>query len=97
MVARLRLVSILEAVSYLVLLTATVVKYTADQEAGVTVMGPVHGILYLVFAGLVLMDRDELGWPGTRVLGALVLGAVPFGGFYIERNWLREEPVAERV
>ena len=46
MIRLLRVVSITEATSYLALLVATVVKQTGGSEAGVTVLGPIHGVLY---------------------------------------------------
>ena len=78
----------MEATSYLLLLAAVVVKYAADNDAGVAVMGPVHGVLYLVFVASILRFYDDLGWPLPRAVMAMVMGAIPFGGFYLDRNWL---------
>lgn len=88
----LRAVAVAEAVSYLLLLTATAVKYAADNEIGVKILGPVHGILYLAYAFLTLVVRGERGWSIGKVLLILVLGAVPFGGFYVERRYLAPNP-----
>ena len=52
----LRVVSVTEATSYLALLVATVVERTGGSDVGVSVLGPIHGVLYLVFAALVLVD-----------------------------------------
>ncbi|MEM9135462.1 MAG: DUF3817 domain-containing protein [Actinomycetota bacterium] len=88
MVRMLRLVSVTEATSYLALLVATAVKETGGSEIGVTVLGPIHGVLYLVFVGLVLGARNELEWSLVRTVLALIIGSLPFGGFWIDRNWL---------
>ena len=91
-VARLlRAVSLIEAVSYLVLLTCVVAKYAFDApgEGGVPIMGPTHGTIFLIFAVLVLVGREEQGWNGGQTLLALVLSAVPLGGFYIERKMIQ--------
>ena len=82
----LRVVSALEATSWLALIVATIAKYAADQEAGVTVLGPVHGMLFLVFVALVLVGRAPLGWGPAPTLRALVLAVVPGGGFVLERE-----------
>lgn len=54
MVKTFRIVAVLEAISYLILLAFVLVKYTKGDEAGVQLMGPIHGSLVLVYAGLVL-------------------------------------------
>lgn len=84
----LRRVSIIEAVSYLVLLVATVVKRLDMTELGVQIVGPIHGVLFLLFAALVIRDHRMLCWPLWQMLGALILGSLPFGGFWVERRWL---------
>lgn len=84
----LRVVSVAEAVSFLLLLVATAVKYGAEQEAGVQVLGPLHGVLFLAFVLGVLVARDPLRWDVRTTLLALVLAVVPAGGFVVER-WLR--------
>lgn len=84
----LRRISIIEATSYLALLVATVVKQTGGSEAGVTVLGPIHGVLYLVFAAMIIGHKNALGWDIVRTVLALFIGALPFGGFWLERQWL---------
>lgn len=84
----LRVVSLLEGVSYLVLLGCVIAKYALDAagEGGVPIVGPVHGTIFLVYAVLVLMGREEQGWGAGQTVLALVLSAIPFGGFYVERR-----------
>jgi integral membrane protein len=84
----LRIVSVTEAVSYLALLVATIIKQTGGSEVGVTVLGPIHGTLYLVFVGFIIWHRRELGWPWTKALTAMIIGSLPFGGFWIDQKWL---------
>ncbi len=94
MIRLLRIVSIVEATSYLLLVVATIVKYTADNERGVTAIGPVHGVLFLVYAALVVINANDLRWNWQRVVAALFLGSIPFGGFWVERTWLRDAELA---
>lgn len=86
----LRLASLAEGVTYILLMAAVVAKYALDAggEGGVPIMGPIHGIVVLVYAGLVLMGRDEQGWTIGQTLLALLLSAVPGGGFYVERKMI---------
>jgi len=77
----LRIVAILEAVSFLVLLVATVVKETGGTESGVRLMGPVHGVLFLLYALLVLLVASDEKWRLKRTLLTLLCAVLPFGGF----------------
>ncbi len=85
---RARRLALIEATSYLVLMVAVALKYGADQPAGVQIMGPIHGVLVLVYAGVLWQERSHLGWDHQRLITAIALGAVPLGGFWVERNWL---------
>ena len=73
---RLRFVSLLEGASYLILLTAAIIKRTNDNEIGVQIMGPVHGVIFVVLAYMVLMAYDGLGWRFSKAVSAIVLGAL---------------------
>ena len=55
----LKVVALLEAVSFLVLLAATVAKYTAEQPQAVKVVGPIHGMLFIAYVLLVLMGVER--------------------------------------
>ena len=82
----LRIVAMVEAASFLVLLTATVVKYTADEEAGVKVMGPVHGVLFVLFVLLTIFVAADERWRLKRTLLTLLCAVIPFGGFIADRK-----------
>lgn len=80
--------SIVEAVTYLALVAATVYKYAAGNDAGVALLGPIHGVLFLIFAAMLLRHHRALGWPLWRAVMAMIIGSLPFGGFWVERRWL---------
>ncbi|MFC4913168.1 DUF3817 domain-containing protein [Actinomadura gamaensis] len=93
-VKTLRIVSVAEAVSFLVLLlVAMPLKYGADAPVAVQIMGPVHGVLFLAYVGLVLAGRQATGWDTKRTLLALVASVLPIAPFFVERYWLK--PVAD--
>ena len=69
---RLRIVSILETLSFLVLLA----MMFAHSETGVSIAGAVHGALFLAYALLVLRDRDVFGWSWGFVGIAILTGPV---------------------
>jgi len=82
-----RIVALTEATSFLLLLVASVLKRTADAEILVTILGPIHGALFLAYVFLALYLRPDEGWSG-RATALILLGAVvPFGGYVVDR-WL---------
>ena len=92
---RFRITALAEAASFLALLVATYVKYAHDQEIGVQILGPVHGILFLAYVVLALLLASEAGWI-HRTTALVLLGAVlPFGGFVVDR-WLARRRVGAK-
>ncbi|WP_018500142.1 DUF3817 domain-containing protein [Parafrankia discariae] len=85
-----RAVSLAEATSFLLLLIATAVKYGADHEIGVKILGPVHGGLFIAYCLLVLYVGSLRRWPVRRTLLALGASVLPVAPFFVERHWLRE-------
>ena len=84
--AAFRVVAVVEAVTYLVLLGAVVLKRVLDGPDLVSALGPVHGIAFLVYLVLVLRIRESQGWNLGRTLVVILASAVPFGGFWVERR-----------
>jgi integral membrane protein len=82
-----RIVALTEATSFLALLVGSVLKRTADADILVSVLGPIHGALFLAYVFLAIYLRPDEGW-STRTTGLILLGAVlPFGGYVVDR-WL---------
>lgn len=83
-----RFASIGEAISFLLLLlVAMPLKYGADTPAGVQLLGPVHGVLFMAYVGLVFIVRDQLGWDLKRTVLALGAAVLPVAPFLVERYW----------
>ncbi|RJK98454.1 DUF3817 domain-containing protein [Vallicoccus soli] len=92
---RLRYVSVAEAVSFLLLLVATLLKYTGPQdEVGVKVLGPVHGALFVLYVLLALDVWRRRRWSLGRA--AVVIGAsvLPVAPLWVESRMLREDEAA---
>lgn len=82
-----RIVAVLEAISWLALIVATIMKYTADNALGVHIMGPIHGVLFLVYVALVLFEvRAKLRWDARTTLIVLADSIIPGGGFLAARR-----------
>lgn len=88
---RLRYVALAEATSFLVLLVFSVIKRTADNELGVQIMGPIHGLLFVAYIALAINVRSEYGWSGRTTFWVMVGAVVPFGGYVVDRWLLGEE------
>ncbi len=85
----LRVAALIEATTLLLLLVASVAKRALDYPEGVSVLGPIHGVAFLAYVGLLLSERDERGMTWAQTGIALVASVVPFGGFIVERKLLR--------
>jgi integral membrane protein len=84
----LRVVAAVEAISWLALIVATIVKYSTDphKQLGVQIMGPIHGVLFLIYVGLTLEVRRRLDWDGRTTLIVLADSILPGGGFLAARR-----------
>jgi integral membrane protein len=87
-----RIVALAEATSFLVLLVCSILKRTSDFDTGVTVMGPVHGLLFVSYVLIALNLRPEQGWTAKETLLILVGAVIPFGGYVVDRWLARREP-----
>jgi integral membrane protein len=86
-----RHVALIEATTFLLLLGASYLKHTQDEPIGVTILGPIHGVLFLIYVAMALTLREECGW-SARTTALILLGAVvPFGGYFVDR-WLERNP-----
>jgi len=92
--SKFRIAALVEAVSYLVLLSAVFVKRVLEGGDAVRVLGPIHGIAFLVYFVLVLMVREEQGWTGGQTLIVLIASALPFGGFVVNQRMVHDPDIA---
>ncbi len=93
MIARFRLVAYAEAATFLILLVCVVIKRVVHGPNLVPVMGPVHGVLFLVYFVMVLQIRAGQGWALGKTILVIVASALPFGGFFVGSH-LTEENAA---
>ena len=90
-----RITALAEATSFLALLVATYVKYGHDEPAGVQVLGPRHGALFIAYVLLALNLASRAGWSVRTTTWVLVGAVAPFGGFVVDR-WLARRPAEQR-
>ena len=90
---RLRLVSYLEGISLIILVGIAVpIKYWAGNPALVKSLGPVHGILFLLFIILTLSVGVEQQWSFRKTTWKVLIACIiPFGTFYVDKHIFRKE------
>ncbi len=93
-IGRLRLVGLLEGVSLLILVfIAMPIKYTSGDPSMVKTVGPIHGVLFLLFVINTLSVGIEHKWKFQDTTWKVLLACViPFGTFYIDRKILSKVP-----
>ncbi|UFH53202.1 DUF3817 domain-containing protein [Spirosoma sp. KNUC1025] len=96
-VGRLRLLGLLEGVSLLLLIGIAVpAKHIFGNPALVKSIGPVHGILFLLFVFNTLSVGVEQNWKfRTTTWKVLLACVIPFGTFYIDKKILSKIHVAD--
>jgi len=95
---RLRLVGLLEGVSFLVLLgIAMPLKYMAGMPLPVRVVGILHGVLFVAFVLLVFDAMGSLRWSFKQVALALLASLLPFGTLLLDRRLRQEQASAPQA
>ncbi len=85
-----RIVSILEGISYIILLFIAVpIKYLGDDESYVKIFGMPHGLLFVAYIVLAYLIKGHLKWNSKTFWIVLVASIIPFGTFYIDKKYLR--------
>jgi len=90
-----RMTALAEGVSFLTLLCiAMPMKYFMGMLEAVRVVGLIHGILFLLYVGLLVMLHVKQRWPVMFSLYALVASVIPFGTFVLDKHLREKEIVA---
>ena len=87
---RLRLIGFLEGVSFVFLLGLAVpAKHLMGYPLLVRISGPIHGLLFILFAVGVYLMAFERNWDRRITFKLLAASLIPFGNFYVDRTILR--------
>ena len=85
-----RLISILEGVSYLLLLfIATPIKYLAGDPTYVKLLGMPHGLLFIAYLICAILIKKDMGWNGNQFKWILLASIIPFGTIYVDVRYFR--------
>ncbi len=86
----LRIIGLMEGVSYLVLLgIAMPLKYIWDMPGFIYSTGMAHGLLFTLYVFFVLLVGYQLKWSLNKIFWALLASLVPFGTFIADKKLFR--------
>ncbi|MEU2063880.1 DUF3817 domain-containing protein [Streptomyces sp. NPDC013455] len=90
-IRRLRLISVPEGISWIVLAACTIIKYTvASGFDAAPVLGPIHGVLFVLYVLFWLDAWNRTKWNGGKAALYFAYSIIPGGGFVAERTLRRE-------
>jgi integral membrane protein len=82
-----RTISFAEGISLLTLLfIAMPLKYFMGMPEIVKVVGWVHGILFIIYVGTLIMVQVTQRWPFIFLLAAFAASVIPFGTFVLDKQ-----------
>ena len=82
--------SIAETISWIGLIVGMIMKYGFDNGSGTELFGPIHGTLFLAYAGLALLCHAEYKWPLKRTAIVLLAAIPPFVGYLVVHGLIKE-------
>jgi len=84
-----RAIGFAEGVSFLVLLAiAMPLKYWAGMPLMVTIVGGLHGGLWIAYVLAIWLAKNALKWSNGKLLGGFAASILPFGPFVFD-SWVR--------
>jgi len=89
---QLRLLAIIEGVSYLMLFGITMpLKYIGDIGGPNKFVGMAHGVLFIMYCLWVVFYANKKNWSIMKILLALGASLLPFATFVVDRKYLKED------
>ena len=90
MINVLRVISYLEGISYILLLFIAVpIKYYANDPSLVKLLGMPHGLLFILYILLSVINSKKYNWNFTKTLVVIISSIIPFGTFYVDYKYLK--------
>ncbi len=86
---RLRIIAFLEGCSYLLLGFTMFLKYKYAMPQPNYIVGLAHGILFVLYVGLLLQVSLIHRWNLLKIVGAFLASLIPFGTFWADKALFR--------
>ena len=92
---RLRIISLIEALSYLILLgIAMPLKYVWAEPQAVRIVGMAHGVLFCLFCAALLNAMLSEKWSIKPAALIFLASLIPFAPLWVEK-WLKKQMLAK--
>jgi len=96
-IRRFRMTALAEGSSFLLLLfVAMPMKYLMGMPRVVTVVGAIHGILFLAYVAQLAMLRTTHQWDNKFSFYAFLASLLPFGPFLFDKHLCEKEAATEK-
>jgi integral membrane protein len=90
-----RKVTMAEGISLLTLLfVAMPMKYFMGMPEVVKVVGWIHGLLFMMYVGMLIVLQVTHRWSFIFFVGALLASIIPFGTFILDKQLRKKEDEA---
>jgi len=86
---RLRIMAILEGLTYLLLGVTMPIKYLLGMPSPNYFVGMFHGIFFIIYCLLVIQNGFSQNWKIKLILLSLIASLIPFGTFYADIKWFK--------
>ncbi|WP_213937993.1 DUF3817 domain-containing protein [Pseudomonas sp. dw_612] len=88
---QLRYAAILEGTTLVVLLGIAVpLKHVFNWPAAVQIIGPLHGLVFLLYCWLVITAAESEKWKRSDLARALGSALIPLGGFFAAQYFRKQ-------
>lgn len=85
-----RIIALLEGVSYLLLMGASVYKrLPSGDDLYVKLLGMPHGLLFVAYIILAVLLKNQQKWSFKTLCIILLASLIPFGTFYVDKKYLK--------
>jgi integral membrane protein len=94
---RYRVAAFVVGVGLLLLIVAMVLRYGFDQRWAVSIWGPIHGVLYIVYVLLAFDLAYKDRWSAKGTILVLLAGVIPVLSFWAERLVTRKVLARQKI
>lgn len=91
LLGQLRLLAILEGISYLLLAITVPLKYLLEMGLPNRIVGMAHGVLFIAYCNWVVVYAKEAKWKLSTILWSLAASILPFGTFVADAKIFSKE------